>query len=582
MQSSRAPERPKALNWSSSPPLAVFVRNLQLLQLDRHDDWPSITVRSLSHSSQNQRQRVKAIEWALYQLVAIWDPETARDSVNLRAALFRVLSELKKNGELGRETILRKSMLENCKGDKFDEFLAGFSTAVLRKSLVDSSDDGLQNPAVKMSMSQGLTSEEHQNALSLILAHRVSLRSMGESRERVQSTDEKFTELLDRKNSQLDSRSEEHPPMDPDEGTNLDSLTRDIKANWFGSAEWLDTLLYGGARHRNDAFLELPFDAAWSKANESTVEDLSTCATPDLLVDLESRVSVQRARLNRWRQYGSSMQNHEHVKSSQSSKDCPIVFRNHQPLTVASISKAVRQSVERVSPKAEDRSLLFSLSEALARINGTPHMPGRTAAWRETGPRMPTEREASEPPKVMPSPPPVSETTTSQEESTSYGDTYHPKEDISSTPSPVVQVFPDPDPEPPTDRNTHTYTLVERTRKSMSLLPPPQSRSRESYHHRSRQSRKSFPVNQFETPQKQSVSAYHVGRVSTPQDELFKEEADYASVFKSRPRVAHSPIASPAVHFSPVDEFDLGNGDPSMKGEYDLAGVESPLYRQRP
>lgn len=75
---SRTP-RPKPPNWSPQPPLSVFVRNLQLLQLDRHDDWPRISLRSLADTSQNQRQRIRAIEWALYHLVALWDPDTARD-----------------------------------------------------------------------------------------------------------------------------------------------------------------------------------------------------------------------------------------------------------------------------------------------------------------------------------------------------------------------------------------------------------------------------------------------------------------------------------------------------------------------
>lgn len=80
MQSSRATPRPRALDWTPQSHLPVFVRNLQLLHLDQRDDWPGITVRSLSPTSQTQqRQRIKAVEWALYQLVTIWDPETARD-----------------------------------------------------------------------------------------------------------------------------------------------------------------------------------------------------------------------------------------------------------------------------------------------------------------------------------------------------------------------------------------------------------------------------------------------------------------------------------------------------------------------
>ncbi|PLB47913.1 hypothetical protein P170DRAFT_465430 [Aspergillus steynii IBT 23096] len=606
MQSSRAPPRPKALNWTPQSHLAVFVRNIQLLQLDQRDDWPGITVRSLSPTSQTQqRQRIKAVEWALYQLVTIWDLETARDklrpffppleplqSVNLRAALFRVLSELKKNGELGRETILRKSMLDDCKGEKFDEILAVFSTTVLRKAVAESSDNGLRNPAMKMSTASGLSRQEYQQMLPLIIAHRASLRSMGDRRSRVQSTHEKFSELLDRKKGQLDSRAEEGPPMLADKQIDFYGTARELKTNWLGSEEWADTLLHGGARSSNDAFLELPFGTAWARANESTVEDLSTSATPDLLLDLESRISLQRARLNRWRQYGSSIQKHERINSTNTSKGTSLAFRDHQPLTVASISKAVRQPVERVSLKAEDRSLLFSMTEALARINGTS---GRTGQLR--GPSAGTsahssaegdlaEKTSSSLPSRDPTPPekPASSTAT------------HPRleEDPIPPASPTVQVSPSPspspsppidtDPDPESQPPIHKVTLVERTRKSMSLLPPPSAkppRPRESL--RSRHSRMSFPVNQFETPQKQAARFPDISRASTPQDDLFKEEADYASVFKSRPRVAHSPINSPVVHFAPIDDFDLVDDGEEDDYEEDLEemGIESPSFRRR-
>lgn len=78
MQSAKPP-RPKPPNWSTESHLTVFVRNLRLLQLDQREDWPNINLRTLSASSQNQRQRVKAVEWALYQLFVIWDPDGAQD-----------------------------------------------------------------------------------------------------------------------------------------------------------------------------------------------------------------------------------------------------------------------------------------------------------------------------------------------------------------------------------------------------------------------------------------------------------------------------------------------------------------------
>jgi hypothetical protein len=78
MQSSKTP-RPKPSNWPAQSSQTVLIRNLQLLELDQLDDWPGITLHTLSPSSQNQRQRIKAVEWILYRLIALWDPETARD-----------------------------------------------------------------------------------------------------------------------------------------------------------------------------------------------------------------------------------------------------------------------------------------------------------------------------------------------------------------------------------------------------------------------------------------------------------------------------------------------------------------------
>lgn len=77
------PARPKPLDWATPSHLTVFVRNLKLLHLDQREDWPDITLRSLSPSSQNQRQRIRLVEWALYYLFALWDPEGAQNVLDI-------------------------------------------------------------------------------------------------------------------------------------------------------------------------------------------------------------------------------------------------------------------------------------------------------------------------------------------------------------------------------------------------------------------------------------------------------------------------------------------------------------------
>lgn len=53
----------------------LFVTNLRLLDLDRRTDWPQITVQTFSAKSADQKQRIGAVEWALFRLFEIWDPQ---------------------------------------------------------------------------------------------------------------------------------------------------------------------------------------------------------------------------------------------------------------------------------------------------------------------------------------------------------------------------------------------------------------------------------------------------------------------------------------------------------------------------
>lgn len=59
-----------------------------------------------------------------------------------------------------------------------------------------------------------------------------------------------------------------------------------------------------------------------------------------------------------------------------------------------------------------------------------------------------------------------------------------------------------------------------------------------------------FPVNQFDTPRtRKSVELLEEDRERsierTPTEHLFSDEVDYDRVFKSRPRIATSPVWSP-------------------------------------
>ncbi|KAJ6100112.1 hypothetical protein N7467_001647 [Penicillium canescens] len=606
------PNRPKPLDWLGPSHQDVFIRNLKLLQLDQREDWPSISIRSLSASSQNQRQRIRLIEWALYYLFAIWDSEGTQNklrpffppleplqSVNLRAALFRCLSELKKNGDLGREIILRKSMLDDCKGEKFDELLAGFSTTVLRKCVAASAEEMAWSSAMKLSTATAMTPTNYQNLLPLILAHQVSLGAGEARRARVQGAYDRFSELLDNKKIELAERANKEQQSKGNVQSDPESLARELQANWLGSEEWATALLKGGSQSSSDALLELPFPEALSRATGPAVNVFGSDLKHDLVVDLTSRVLLQRSRLCKWHEYNNSLSRERgtdiNAASKTSSKENRLLFRDHQSLTVASISKSVRQPGDRERTlKGADQSLLSSVNEALARINGKSRS-NREDPTFEVEPSYERRLEASldvtESP-IMADDYPVGHPADLAASEASYTPPEpEPKPKSESIqPTPTVRLSPDipsspehkPDPEP----IKRSHTLVERTRKSMSLLPPghePQVRPRQR-----RGPRPSYPVNQFVTPRKPSAhstrSIDERSRASTPQDQLFEEDAEYASVFKSRPRVALSPISSPAVHVSPSFEdesFVLDDEDDDYDDVVEWGAIDSPLAAVR-
>ncbi|KAF2403504.1 hypothetical protein EJ06DRAFT_571733, partial [Trichodelitschia bisporula] len=255
---------------NSAPPVAalplrpvadLFVTNLRLLDLDRKPDWPGITPRTFStkDSQQNQKQRIRCVEWALFRLFEIWDADEARD-----------------NGVLGRESTLRKTMLDECKGDKLVEILVVFSTAVLRK----------------------------RSLLPLAIAHRAALTRLLQRKEQMRERVREFKNLLDTKSAQLQER------WDKCSKTQLASVSaaeeaqakKTLHENWPGHSKWPETLLYGDDTEAGDQLLHQPFQDVWRVVmSGGTLQPAEE--TVGLLQNLEQRISNQAERLQKWQAF---------------------------------------------------------------------------------------------------------------------------------------------------------------------------------------------------------------------------------------------------------------------------------------
>ncbi len=75
------------IGTTPAPSISIFLSNLHLLNLDRRDDWPSISSQTFTRKNtlQNEKTRICCVEWALYRLFEIWDVEESR---NVRASLL--------------------------------------------------------------------------------------------------------------------------------------------------------------------------------------------------------------------------------------------------------------------------------------------------------------------------------------------------------------------------------------------------------------------------------------------------------------------------------------------------------------
>lgn len=73
--SSQTHETPTASN------ISLFLTNLRLLELDHLPDWPDINALTFTNKdvAQGQKKRIQSVEWALYQLFMLWDPDETRN-----------------------------------------------------------------------------------------------------------------------------------------------------------------------------------------------------------------------------------------------------------------------------------------------------------------------------------------------------------------------------------------------------------------------------------------------------------------------------------------------------------------------
>ncbi|KAG6012644.1 hypothetical protein E4U54_007397 [Claviceps lovelessii] len=319
---------------AASPPLSVFLTNLRLLDLDLLPDWPDITIDTFATTGvQGQKRRIKCVEWVLVKLFGIWDPEETcsklhpffppqdqMQSVSLRAALLRALDTLKKNGFLGRDSIIRKTMLDECKGERLEEVLACFSTAVLKRVVQEDAKVAAPSRgqhhrpvAVKLALETRGYDSNNNDLLALNLAYRSSLRRLLEQREEERALYRDFGDLLGVKERGLRRRMEAVRAKESGGAAQAtlsnnarEEMRRLVNNNWSGNEKWMETLIRGDCHAgETTGLLGMPFDRVWRRVQQGRLAEIEQ-DSGGLLEQLDGRVKLQTDRLARWNAFRNS------------------------------------------------------------------------------------------------------------------------------------------------------------------------------------------------------------------------------------------------------------------------------------
>lgn len=221
---------------------------------------------------------------------------------------------MKKNGFLGRDTVIRKTMLDECKGDRLADVLATFSFAVVRKVTSDQSEESGEHPSIAERLAlenRGYAGERSELAL-LKLAHQVSLSHALRKKNESRAMLDDFSELLDvkergifRKKELVKSFDAHDDAHDVSESDKLE-VGRLVQNNWAGNERWIESLLYGDANARRDGLLSAPFDKVWRRVQAGRLSELDDRGS-GLVEELESRVRFQRERLQKWKGLRSTL-----------------------------------------------------------------------------------------------------------------------------------------------------------------------------------------------------------------------------------------------------------------------------------
>lgn len=250
----------------------------------------------------------------MQKLTPFFPPHEQLQSLNLRNALFRCLEQAKKNGALGRDVLLRKTMLDECKGDRVEEVLAVFSNVVLKKMLHTQGTSRHPALAQQLALENFSYHGERAAVASLVVVHKASLGKHLREKEENRARYNDFSSLLDLNDRRIARRHEQLKQLVEDNdfdakisGSEVMAIQAQVQKNWSGKPQWLESILYGDSKAHGEGLLSTRFEKVWRHVEDGTIGDVEDRSGAGLLEQLDARVKTQEHRLARWQDFGRSI-----------------------------------------------------------------------------------------------------------------------------------------------------------------------------------------------------------------------------------------------------------------------------------
>jgi HAUS augmin-like complex subunit 6 N-terminus len=274
-------------------------------------------------------------------------------------------------------------MLDECKGDKFEEVLRVFSIAVLRKEACRKF--GRASPAPPgyseaLSIPENLTAKQRERLIPLVLAHTQSLQRQLTERRTI---DQKFRDERQRldnlhqslagKQKAIFEREDQLPDIRPEE---VKAISDHVRAAWTGDELWAETLLHGGtgdSKHlvTADPLCRRTYPLSSTPEHQSSIPDATY-----LLEELNERIQTQQSRLQKWTKFRARLEKSrkgQNVETVVSNRKPILKFRAHQELEPFQVKNGQTAATERHQQVDTDQcEIIKAMRAELANLRRSP------------------------------------------------------------------------------------------------------------------------------------------------------------------------------------------------------------------